>query len=108
MATDTYSTELPSDVVADLLATPRRRLLLATLARADDCLPVATLAAHVAAAERDVPVEAVGPEERRRVWTALHDEDLPKLVATDVVAYDSTRDAVSLSRAARQLKGRLE
>ncbi|MFC7154393.1 hypothetical protein ACFQPA_02850 [Halomarina halobia] len=107
MATRSHTAELPGDVVDDLLAAPRRRRLLGLLYRRDEPTALATLAAHIAAAEAGVPVEDVRPEDRRAVWWALHEEDLPKLLATDVVAYDSTRDALSLSRAAAQFEGRL-
>ncbi|WP_254545095.1 DUF7344 domain-containing protein [Halomarina pelagica] len=107
MATRSHAAELPGEVVDDLLAAPRRRRLLALLYRRDGPTALSTLAAHIAATEAGVPVEDVAGEDRTAVWWALHEEDLPKLLATDVVAYDSTRDALSLSRAASQFEERL-
>jgi len=98
---------LPGHVVDDLLDSPRRRRLLCTLKRCDEAVCLTTLAAELVAAERGVPPEEVAVEERRATEAALREEDLPKLLATDVVAYDSTLDALSLSKGAAQIEPRL-
>lgn len=98
---------LPGHVVDDLLASSRRRRLLGILRREDRPICLTELATELAAAERDGIREAVSAEERRAVEARLREEDVPKLLATDVVAYDSTLDALSLSRSAAQVEPRL-
>ena len=93
---------LPEPVVDDLLAEPRRRLLLGALYERGERMNVTDLARELAVAEADST-----PEGSRELSRAIREIDLPKLLATDVVRYDSTLDAVSLSSAARQFEHRL-
>lgn len=93
---------LPETVVDDLLAEPRRRLLLGTLYERGERMSVSELGRELAMAGTDPT-----PDGRREMRRAIREEDLPKLLATDVVRYDSTLDAVSLSAAARQFEDRL-
>lgn len=93
---------LPEPVVDELLAEPRRRLLLGTLYDRGERVSVSELGRELAMAGTDPT-----PDGRREMRRAIREEDLPKLMATDVVRYDSTLDAVSLSSAARQFEDRL-
>lgn len=88
---------LPERVVADLLASDRRRRLLACLADRGGCLPVTDLAAAVAARETGTDVETVDPERHRAVREEIYERHLPKLTATGVVEFDSMRGTVTLS-----------
>ena len=95
---------LPPAVVEDLLAEPRRRLLLALLYRRGDRVSLTELSTELA----DECGHGETPKERRNdVCQALRETDLPKLVATDVVRYHSTLDAVMLSSSAAELDDRL-
>jgi hypothetical protein len=93
---------LPTAVVDELLAEPRRRRLLGTLYERGERMNVADLERELALSGTDPT-----PDGRRELRRAIREEDLPKLLATDVVRYDSTLDAVSLSAAHRQFEGRL-
>ncbi|WP_254535198.1 DUF7344 domain-containing protein [Halomarina litorea] len=93
---------LPETVVDELLAEPRRRLLLGVLYDRGERMSVADLGRELAVAGTDPT-----PDGRREMRRAIREDDLPKLLATDVVRYDSTLDAVSLSGAARQFEDRL-
>ncbi|MFB6308155.1 MAG: hypothetical protein ABEH35_02400 [Haloarculaceae archaeon] len=92
------ATDLPDDVVADLLAEPRRRLLIAVLAEHDGSVTLEAAAGIVAARERGVAPEAVDETARRTVRDELFREHLPKLTATATVEYDSMCGTVELRR----------
>lgn len=89
--------ELPTDVVEDLLSDPRRRYALETLSRRETPMVVDDLAAAVRARETGVAPDAVGKDERRRVREDFFQRHLPKLTATDVVRYDSLLGTVELT-----------
>ena len=84
----------PAETVISLPATPsgtadaRQRHAIAYLSRFEYPVELRTLAAYVAADERNVPVEAIDDRVREGTAIALHHIDLPRLVAADVVAYD--------------------
>ncbi|WP_136715933.1 DUF7344 domain-containing protein [Halorientalis salina] len=87
---------LPAAVIEDLLACPRRRVLLTTLVEADEPVTVEDLAAELAAAE-SAPAASVSAADRRRARTEVFQEGLPKLTATDVVAFDSRLGTVEFT-----------
>ncbi|WP_336337991.1 DUF7344 domain-containing protein [Haloarcula brevis] len=89
---------LPEEVVEDLLANDSRRRALSILAARDEPMVVADLAAAVLAAERGTEPAAVPRSERESLTEELFTEHLPKLTATDVVAYDSMVGTVELRR----------
>lgn len=72
----------------DPAADSRRRRTLDCLERFEYPVELGTLATYVAAAERNVPVEAVSAAARERVAIRLHHVDVPKLVAGELVEYD--------------------
>ena len=98
MATDSRNTTvpgigLPSEIVEDILAAPRRRVVLRSLVEAEDGLVVDELVAEVSDREgldRDDGTHS-------RVRANLYDQHIPKLTATGVVTYDSMRECVELA-----------
>lgn len=89
--------ELPERVVEDVLASERRRALLACLADHGE-MAVCDLAAAVLARERGDAPDDVDRERRAAVRTDIFQTHLPKLTATGIVTYDSLRGTVTLSR----------
>lgn len=83
-ASSTPSISLSSDSTED----SRRRHALEYLEWFSYPVELRTLAAHVAAAERNVPVAVVSDDARERVAIRLHHIDVPKLVAGGRVDYD--------------------
>jgi hypothetical protein len=70
----------------DLLASDRRRTVLAALD--DRATPVELTALAAAVARREADTTGVGEDRLRRVTVALHHVHLPKLDDFGVVAYD--------------------
>lgn len=83
----------------ELLSDPHCRYLVEYLEEREGPVDVENLAAHVAARVRDVQVEAIGPDVRRRVQTWLHHGQLPALSAHGVVEYDADTGTVRLVHA---------
>lgn len=81
----------------DLLSDPHCRHLVEYLRERGEPVDVDHLAAHVVARVRGVPVEAIGPDVRRRVGTWLHHGQLPALSAHGVVEYDAETGVVRLA-----------
>jgi len=78
-----------------MLASRRRRLLLAHVSDAETPIPLSTLARKLAAAEHDKPAAAVTPDERQRNEIRLHHADIPPLSAAGLVSYDTQRRVVA-------------
>jgi hypothetical protein len=66
----------------------RKRHLLGCLGRFTYPVELATLAAHVVASERTIPLESVSDDERARVAIRLHHIHIPALVERDLIEYD--------------------
>lgn len=81
---------------ADLLSDPHCRQLVEYLRESGEPAGIEQLATHVAARVRGVPVEAIGPDVRRRVQTWLHHGQLPALSEAGVVEYDVDTGTVRL------------
>ena len=75
------------DVVYELLADSRRRLLLYQF-RAKQVSTIEELSRNIAASERGVPVDSVSEEDRKSVVTALHHNHLPRLSSRGVIEFD--------------------
>ena len=106
MAADRFEPGLPPRVIDDLLAEPRRRALLRALVAAERPMSLDRLARTVVAGEDTTP-ETVERETWLSVRETIRDEDLPKLLATDVVRYHSETDALELSPTGDRLRERL-
>jgi hypothetical protein len=79
-------------VVEDILAAPRRRAILESLADAEGGLVMDDLVRRVVDSEG-----SAGGEQHERVRANIYDDHLPKLTATGVVTYDSMRDCIELA-----------
>ncbi len=88
--------DLPPAVVEDLLSDDTRRRALAIIASRDEPVVEEDLAAAVVAEREGCPESAVPASEREAVAEELFTDHIPKLMATEVVAYDSMLDAVEL------------
>ncbi|MFC6757962.1 MULTISPECIES: DUF7344 domain-containing protein [Haloarcula] len=88
--------DLPPAVVEDLLSDDTRRRALAIIADRDEPVVVSDLAAAVVADREGCPVSAVPESEREAMAAELFTDHIPKLMATEVVAYDSMLGAVEL------------
>jgi len=91
-----YGGDLPPAVVQELLSEDSRRRALAILESRGEPVVVQALAAEIVATEEECPVSAVSESEREAKVAELFSDHLPKLMATDVVAYDSMLGAVDL------------
>ncbi|WP_226012646.1 DUF7344 domain-containing protein [Halomicrobium salinisoli] len=90
---------LPEAVVDDLLDDGRRRRLLDVLFEADGPMAIDDVATELWARETDTDPEDVSDNERRRVRNDVFQHHLPKLTATEVVAYDSVVGTLELDDA---------
>lgn len=111
MAVDSSSTDgphgLPESVIDDLLADPRRGMMLRLLHERDGPVTVTQLAADIIAHERCVDVDDAPRSECQRVAENLYEHHIPKLTATAVVRYNSRQASLALDDAAPQLFDRL-
>ncbi|MBV0901109.1 DUF7344 domain-containing protein [Haloarcula salina] len=100
MATTSTSdaSDLPEEVVSDLLGDEHRRRALSIMAARGEPMVVADLAAAILAVKREVDPDAVPDADRRALAEELYTEHLPKLTATGVVSYDSVVGKVELRR----------
>lgn len=87
---------IPDDVVADLLSSERRRHLLSALLASDGAVAVEDLAREIAAREGGATPDGVDDATVADVREDLYWEHLPKLTATEVVAFDSLLATVEL------------
>lgn len=85
--------DAPEDVFR-ALGQSRRRLAAYFLLQTDAETDVREPARHVAAWENDEPVVDVTPEERRRVYTSLQQNHLPKLDDYGFIEYDEDRHPI--------------
>jgi len=83
---------VPPAVIEDILDAPARRRLLDCLLDSDEPVAVDDLAEDLALS-RDAS-SPVGQGERRDHRTEIYQTHLPKLTATEVVAFDSMRGLI--------------
>jgi hypothetical protein len=88
--------------VYEMLGNRRRRYALQYLRTSDGPVAIGELAEHVAAEENDVPPEAVSPGQRKSVYTALHQNHLPKLTDAGLVRAEREWVGIELTPLARQ------
>lgn len=79
---------LPEDLVFRILSNRRRREVLRCLRDREDSAEIGELARQIAARENDVAIEAVTHEQRKSVYTSLHQNHLPRLDDAGVIEAD--------------------
>ncbi|MCL9814013.1 DUF7344 domain-containing protein [Natranaeroarchaeum aerophilus] len=96
--------QLPLDIVFEILKNRRRRRVLHHLKEQEDnSIDLGSLAEHVAALENDKSVAALTSGERKRVYVGLYQCHLPKMNDADVVDFDRNRGTIELGETADQL-----
>ena len=96
------------DEIFTALSNARRRRVIKYLKQNDPEARVRDIAEQLAAWENDVDIPAVTYNQRKRVYTALHQSHLPKLAASGFIDYESDRGLESLTKESRQLEVYLE
>jgi len=87
-------TELPLDIVFEIIRNERRRLVLEYLEDVEDQTTLSDLAEHIAAIENDTTVEALSAQQRKRVYVGLYQCHLPKMADSGVVEFNKDRGIV--------------
>ena len=105
---DEAETELPLDVIFELLKNQRRRYLLRYLEEQDGKVPLGELAEHVAALENNTTVNALTSGQRKRVYVGLYQCHLPKMDDAGVIDFNRDRGLIELNESASQLEAYLE
>lgn len=104
LGSDDPPTELSKDELFHLLQNQRRRRVLLYLQDTSGDVSMRDIAEQVAAWENDTTIEALGSNERQRVYIALYQSHLPKLDDAGVLTYDQQRGIVSRTQLANQLE----
>ena len=105
---DEGESELPLDVIFELLKNQRRRHLLRYLDEQDGKVPLGELAEHVAALENDTTVNALTSGQRKRVYVGLYQCHLPKMDDAGVIDFNRDRGLIELNESAAQLDAYLD
>ncbi|NGM70744.1 hypothetical protein G6M89_17315 [Natronolimnobius sp. AArcel1] len=87
-------TTVDREMAYQILQNRRRRFTLHHLVQVGKPIPLRALSRQVAAWENGVSTSAVTPQQRKRVYTALHQSHLPKLERMDIVRYDTRQTVV--------------
>ncbi|GAA0246414.1 hypothetical protein ACFFQF_05445 [Haladaptatus pallidirubidus] len=82
----------------------RRRYVLYYLNREQKPVELGELAEQIAAWENNLDVEAVSPEQRKSVYSALYQTHLPKLETIGIVTYDRESKRVSFTDGAQNFE----
>jgi DNA-binding transcriptional ArsR family regulator len=96
--------EPPRDVVFSVLSNRRRRQVLRYLRTCESTVEVRDLARQVAAWENDLSPDELTYQQRKRVYTSLHQTHLPKLDESGFVTYDRDRGTVTYEPLAETLE----
>lgn len=95
-----------ADTVFETLSNSRRREIIKCLWDREEAITTSRLVDEVAAAENDTDVQSLTYEQRKRVYTTLHQSHLPKLVEEGFV--ERAGDEVELTTAAERLKAHIQ
>lgn len=107
MSMATKTTHPSRQEVFDAVKNLRRRYVLYYLQRYGGPVELGVLAEQIAAWENDTTVEEVSPNQRKSVYSALHQTHLPKLQAAGVLNYDADRSVVRPTETAASLDMKL-
>jgi DNA-binding transcriptional ArsR family regulator len=94
---------LSEDTIFSILSNERRRYVLHYLDRVEPEAELSDLTEQVAAWENGVDVADLTYDQRKRVYTSLHQTHLPKLDDAGVVDYDRDRGTVAVAAGAADL-----
>lgn len=98
------SDDLSINVVFDLLANQRRRVVLACLEDNTQSIALTELAEEVAVRENEEPLTEIPKETVPTIATSLYHIHLPKLADAGAVEYDQDRDLVRISKITDQVE----
>lgn len=96
------------DLVLKILSNRRRRETIRYLKSCDGTAEVRDIARQVAAWENGVELDEVTYDQRKRVYTSLHQSHLPRLSRDGFIEYDRNRGTVALTPDADDLQVYLE
>lgn len=106
---DSKASGLPREEIFDVLSNERRQWVLQYLKRHPERrVELRELVDHVAAWENETTLEGLHTDERKRVYTALRQNHLPKLDEAGIVEYEHLRGEVELTDRARHVQMYLE
>jgi hypothetical protein len=100
--------QLSHDTVFSMLSNRRRRLAIYYLGDREEPARVREMATQLAVWENGVPESKLNYQQRKRVYTSLHQTHLPKLDESGFVEYDRDRKTVALTPRAETLRTYLE
>ncbi|WP_251343664.1 DUF7344 domain-containing protein [Haloplanus halophilus] len=98
---------LLSDPVYQVLGNERRRHVLQVLAAEDDPIDIGTLAERVAGLENDRPVAEVTYDQRKSVYTGLHQNHLPMMEQVGLVRSEGGWDRIELTDRGAEIQRRI-
>lgn len=87
------------DEIFQIVSNQRRRHVVHYLRQQDRAVELRELSTQISAWENEEPPAAVTHDERRRVYTALRQNHLPKMDESGVVDYDADRGVIEPSDA---------
>lgn len=109
LSTDPDREPPPREEIFDVLSNERRQCILHYLRQQDDRrVDLRELVDYVTAWENDTTTEAIGTDQRKRVYTALRQSHLPRLEKAGLVEYEHRRGQVELTEQARRAQMYLE
>jgi len=94
---ESKSSDIPLDVVFDLLSNSRRRHVLRYLLTESASTTLGDLAEYIAGIENDKPEQALSSAERKRVYISLYQSHLPKMDEAGVISFENDRKTVELT-----------
>ncbi|MXR40377.1 hypothetical protein GRX01_03270 [Halobaculum sp. WSA2] len=100
---DSEPEPLPLDLTFEILKNQRRRLVLSHLRTVDGESTIGDLAEHIAAIENDCDVQALGAQQRKRVYIGLYQCHLPKMDDAGVISFNQSRGNVEIEPEAEPL-----
>ena len=90
----TSAESLSKGEIFEVLRNQRRRYVLQYLKQDDRPVELGDLAQQVAAWEYETTLDAVTPEQRKRVYTTLQQTHLPKMDETGILTFDADRGVI--------------
>lgn len=95
---------LSQETAFRILSAKRRRYVLHYLLQKDGQVTLKDLSTQIAAWENDTLRDAVTYKERMRVYTALKQSHLPKMVESNLVTFDEERSVIEPTAEASELE----